>query len=84
MFLPDMADFCSSSKPDRPVPEGQSGGRQLVFGGLHGGRHPSHRRGHVDDRYSGPENHGTTLTSDVGAVWVVKLLFSSPLSHLNS
>lgn len=61
MFSPDMADFCTSSKPDCPVLEGQSGGGQLVFGHLHGGRHTSHHRGYVDDRHSRSANHGTKM-----------------------
>ena len=69
MSSPDMADFCTSSKPDRPVPEGQPGGSQLVFGRLHGGRHTSHHRGHVDDRYSRSANHGTTLPISGVFVW---------------
>lgn len=69
VFFPDMADLCPSSKPDGPVPEGQPGGGQLVLAGLHGGRHPSHHRGHVDDRHSRSASHGTTtLTS---GSWVV-------------
>lgn len=78
-----MADFCTSSKPDRPVPEGQSGGSQLVFGRLHGGRHTSHHRGHVDDRYSWSANHGaTTLIFDWCSL-VYKLFFQEFPVYLN-
>lgn len=57
--ISDLADLRARRRPDGPVPGGQSGGGQLVLGGLHGGRHPDDHRGHVDDRHPRAAGHGT-------------------------
>lgn len=59
--FPDMADFCTSSRPVCPISGGQSGTNQLVVNGLHGGDHTAHLWDHMDDGHPRASDHGTKL-----------------------
>lgn len=66
-----MADLCTSSRPVRPVFDGQFGGDQLAVTGLHGGGHTSQLWVHMDAGHPRSADHGT------------KLIEASPAAHFN-
>lgn len=59
VVFPVMADLCTSSRPVGPVPQGWSGGNQLVVNDLHGGGHTRQLWDHMDAGHRGTTGHGT-------------------------